>query len=149
MSNPTREAASARIADRLSLITAIWPCVRLGIDTPRGGGPPRVEIRCASPGDVPSMTKTATRATKRRFTSASPKDHNIPAPAVSVIVAVLIGGIETLGRIIDTFKLEGPFWEMIGSTVAIRNGGLTSTPAGSFAQTAVIARRSERLKSDP
>jgi nickel/cobalt transporter (NiCoT) family protein len=44
-----------------------------------------------------------------------PGRHNIPAPAVSVIVAVLIGGIETLGRIIDTFKLEGPFWEMIGS----------------------------------
>jgi high-affinity nickel-transport protein len=34
---------------------------------------------------------------------------------MSIILAVLIGGIETLGRIIDTFKREGPFWEMIGS----------------------------------
>ncbi len=28
---------------------------------------------------------------------------------------MLIGGIETLGLIGDTFKLEGPFWEAIGS----------------------------------
>jgi high-affinity nickel-transport protein len=34
---------------------------------------------------------------------------------VSVIVAVLIGGIEALGLIGDTFKLEGPFWKAIGS----------------------------------
>ena len=35
--------------------------------------------------------------------------YNITITAVSVIVAVLIGGIETLGLIGDTFKLEGPF----------------------------------------
>ena len=34
---------------------------------------------------------------------------------MSVIVVVLISDIETLGLIVDTFKLEGPFWEMIGS----------------------------------
>ena len=33
--------------------------------------------------------------------------YNITITAVSVIVAVLIGGIETLGLIGDTFKLEG------------------------------------------
>jgi len=41
--------------------------------------------------------------------------YNITITAVSVIVAVLIGGIETLGLIGDTFKLEGPFWEAIGA----------------------------------
>jgi high-affinity nickel-transport protein len=41
--------------------------------------------------------------------------YNITITAVSVVVAVLIGGIETLGLIGDTFKLEGPFWEAIGS----------------------------------
>ncbi len=41
--------------------------------------------------------------------------YNITITAVSVIVAVLIGGIETLGLIGDTFKLEGPFWDAIGS----------------------------------
>ena len=58
---------------RAGVYDYLCKCVRLGMDTPRGGGPPRVEIRCASPSDVPSMTKTATRATKRRFTSASPR----------------------------------------------------------------------------
>ncbi len=41
--------------------------------------------------------------------------YNITITAVSVIVAVLIGGIETLGLIGDAFKLEGPFWDAIGS----------------------------------
>jgi nickel/cobalt transporter (NiCoT) family protein len=41
--------------------------------------------------------------------------YNITITAVSVVVAVLIAGIETLGLIGDTFKLEGPFWEAIGS----------------------------------
>jgi high-affinity nickel-transport protein len=34
---------------------------------------------------------------------------------VSVIVAVYIGGIETLGLIVGAFELEGRFLEMIGS----------------------------------
>jgi high-affinity nickel-transport protein len=41
--------------------------------------------------------------------------YNITITAVSVIVAVLIGGIETLGLIGDTLKLEGPFWDAISS----------------------------------
>ena len=41
--------------------------------------------------------------------------YNITITAVSVIIAVLIGGVETLGLIGDAFKLEGPFWEAIGS----------------------------------
>jgi nickel/cobalt transporter (NiCoT) family protein len=41
--------------------------------------------------------------------------YNITITAVSVIVAVLIGGIETLGLIGEAFRLEGPFWEAVGS----------------------------------
>jgi high-affinity nickel-transport protein len=41
--------------------------------------------------------------------------YNITITAVSVVVAVLIGGIETLGLIGDQFKMEGPFWEFIGA----------------------------------
>ena len=41
--------------------------------------------------------------------------YNLTITAVSVMVAVLIGGVETLGLIGDTFKLNGPFWDAIGS----------------------------------
>jgi nickel/cobalt transporter (NiCoT) family protein len=41
--------------------------------------------------------------------------YNITITAVSVVVAVLIGGVETLGLIGDTFKLEGTFWDSIGA----------------------------------
>jgi len=41
--------------------------------------------------------------------------YNITITAVSVVVAILIGGVETLGLIGDKFKLEGPFWDAIGS----------------------------------
>ena len=41
--------------------------------------------------------------------------YNMTITAVSVIVAVLIGGIETLGLIGDQFKMEGPFWDFIGA----------------------------------
>ena len=41
--------------------------------------------------------------------------YNLTITAVSVVVAVLIGGIETLELIGDTFKLELPFWDAIGA----------------------------------
>ena len=41
--------------------------------------------------------------------------YNLTITAVSVVVAVLIGGIETLGLIGGAFKLEGPFWDAIGA----------------------------------
>ncbi len=41
--------------------------------------------------------------------------YNITITAVSVVVAVLIGGVETLGLIGGAFKLEGPFWNAISS----------------------------------
>jgi high-affinity nickel-transport protein len=41
--------------------------------------------------------------------------YNLVITAVSVIVAVLIGGIEGLGLIGDQLGLEGPFWNAIGA----------------------------------
>jgi high-affinity nickel-transport protein len=40
--------------------------------------------------------------------------YNVTITAVSVIVAVLIGGVETLGLIGNAFKLEGRFWDAVG-----------------------------------
>ena len=41
--------------------------------------------------------------------------YNLTITAISVVVAVLIGGVETLGLIGDSFKLEGSFWTAIGA----------------------------------
>lgn len=41
--------------------------------------------------------------------------YNMTITGVSVIVAVLIGGIETLGLIGNRFQLEGTFWDDIGA----------------------------------
>ncbi|MBS0562861.1 MAG: HoxN/HupN/NixA family nickel/cobalt transporter, partial [Proteobacteria bacterium] len=41
--------------------------------------------------------------------------YNLTITAVSVAVAVLIGGIETLGLIADRFDLQGPFWDAVGA----------------------------------
>ncbi|WP_020175471.1 HoxN/HupN/NixA family nickel/cobalt transporter [Methyloferula stellata] len=41
--------------------------------------------------------------------------YNMTITAVSVIVALMIGGIETLGLVGDQFKMEGPFWDFIGA----------------------------------
>ncbi|MDE3174971.1 MAG: HoxN/HupN/NixA family nickel/cobalt transporter [Pseudomonadota bacterium] len=41
--------------------------------------------------------------------------YNITITAVSVLIAVLIGGIETLGLIGDQFELAGPFWDIVGA----------------------------------
>ena len=41
--------------------------------------------------------------------------YNITITAVSVVVAVLTGSIETLGLIVSRLKLEGPFWDAIGA----------------------------------
>jgi high-affinity nickel-transport protein len=41
--------------------------------------------------------------------------YNLTITAVSVVVAVVIGAIETLGLIADTFKLEGRFWRSVGA----------------------------------
>ena len=41
--------------------------------------------------------------------------YNLTITFVSVLVAVLIGGIEALGLIADRLSLEGPFWSAIGT----------------------------------
>ena len=41
--------------------------------------------------------------------------YNLTITAISVLVAVLIGGVETLGLIGNSFKLEGAFWSAIGA----------------------------------
>jgi len=41
--------------------------------------------------------------------------YNLTVTAVSVVVAVVIGGIETLGLLADQFSFDGPFWQTIHS----------------------------------
>jgi nickel/cobalt transporter (NiCoT) family protein len=41
--------------------------------------------------------------------------YNLTITFVSVLVAVLIGGIEALGLLVDRMNLEGPFWSFIGA----------------------------------
>ena len=41
--------------------------------------------------------------------------YNITVTSVSVIVALLVGGIETLGLLGDQFHYKGSFWDFIGS----------------------------------
>jgi high-affinity nickel-transport protein len=48
--------------------------------------------------------------------------YNLTITAVSVIVALLIGGLEALGLIADKLGLEGRFWGAIGNL----NGGLAN-----------------------
>jgi high-affinity nickel-transport protein len=48
--------------------------------------------------------------------------YNLTITAISVLVAVLIGGIEALGLVADKLGLEGGFWNMIGDL----NGGLAN-----------------------
>jgi nickel/cobalt transporter (NiCoT) family protein len=48
--------------------------------------------------------------------------YNLTITAISVLVAVLIGGIEALGLIADKLGLEGRFWNTIGDL----NGGLAN-----------------------
>jgi len=41
--------------------------------------------------------------------------YNLTITFVSVLVAVLVGGIEALGLVADQLNLEGPFWAFIGN----------------------------------
>jgi high-affinity nickel-transport protein len=41
--------------------------------------------------------------------------YNLTVTFVSVVVAVLVGGIEALGLLADRLDLQGPFWIFIGS----------------------------------
>jgi len=41
--------------------------------------------------------------------------YNLTITFVSVLVAIVVGGIETLGLVADQMKLEGRFWNLIGA----------------------------------
>lgn len=41
--------------------------------------------------------------------------YNLTITFVSVVVALLIGGVEALGLIADRLSLDGPFWEAVGN----------------------------------
>jgi high-affinity nickel-transport protein len=41
--------------------------------------------------------------------------YNMTITLVSVLVALLVGGIEVLGLIGDHFKIQGAVWDLVGS----------------------------------
>jgi nickel/cobalt transporter (NiCoT) family protein len=41
--------------------------------------------------------------------------YNLTITSLSVMVAIIVGGVETLGLIGDQFKLDGAFWEFVGT----------------------------------
>jgi high-affinity nickel-transport protein len=41
--------------------------------------------------------------------------YNMTITAVSIIVALVIGGIETLALVQGTFDLSGPFWDFVSA----------------------------------
>jgi nickel/cobalt transporter (NiCoT) family protein len=50
--------------------------------------------------------------------------YNLTITAISVVVAVLIGGIEALGLIVNKLALEGPFWDRVsGLNESLANFG--------------------------
>jgi high-affinity nickel-transport protein len=48
--------------------------------------------------------------------------YNLTITAISVLVALLIGGVEALGLIAGKLKLVGGFWDLVGAL----NGGLAN-----------------------
>ena len=41
--------------------------------------------------------------------------YNLTITSMSVVVAVLVGGLETLGLLVDEFELTGPPWDWVGA----------------------------------
>ena len=41
--------------------------------------------------------------------------YNMTITLISVVVAVMVGGIEALGLIADQFHFHGTFWDLIGT----------------------------------
>jgi high-affinity nickel-transport protein len=67
--------------------------------------------------------------------------YNLTITAISVLVAVLIGGVETLGLIGASFKLEGGLWDTIGALNAnfgLLGYGIIAIFALSWVASAVI-----------
>jgi high-affinity nickel-transport protein len=40
--------------------------------------------------------------------------YNLTITFVSVLAALIVGGLETLGLLADQLRLDGPFWDFIG-----------------------------------
>ncbi len=80
--------------------------------------------------------------------------YNLTITFVSVLVAVLIGGIEALGLVADRLALAGPFWSVIG-TLNGNFGGLgyliVAVFVGSWLVSIAVYRlgRFDRLKAAP
>jgi high-affinity nickel-transport protein len=41
--------------------------------------------------------------------------YNLTITVISVLAALLVGGVEVLGLLVDQLKLEGPFWTFVGT----------------------------------
>jgi high-affinity nickel-transport protein len=71
--------------------------------------------------------------------------YNMTITAVSVVVALLVGGIEVLGLIANKFDLAGGFWDLIGD-LNDNFGWLGYLIIGIFAASWLVASVIYRLK---
>ena len=71
--------------------------------------------------------------------------YNLTITAVSVVVALLVGGIEALGLIGDKLNFQGPFWDLIGA-LNDNFGALGYLIIGIFAASWLVASVIYRLK---
>ena len=71
--------------------------------------------------------------------------YNMTITLVSVLVAVLVGGIEGLGLLAEKLRLDGPFWETVGS-LNDNFGLLGFVIVGLFAASWLISVAFYRLK---
>jgi len=71
--------------------------------------------------------------------------YNMTITAVSILVALLIGGIETLGLIGEKLGLEGDFWDIIG-VLAGNFGVLGYVIIGVFIMSWLVSVAIYRLK---
>ena len=71
--------------------------------------------------------------------------YNLTITAVSVVVALLVGGIEALGLVGDKLNFQGPFWDLIGELNG-NFGTLGYVIIGIFAASWLLASLIYRLK---
>ena len=71
--------------------------------------------------------------------------YNMTVTLVSVLIAVVIGGIEVLGLVADQLSLEGPFWNAVGALNS-NFGSLGYVIAGIFVASWLFSMAIYRLK---